>query len=61
MTDDKSIEREVEQTLAALDVSIPAESQAAVAAHVRILRQHAAAVMAFPLDDDTEPAPVFRP
>jgi hypothetical protein len=32
-----------------------------VVAQVRILRQHAAAVMAFPLDDDTEPAPVFRP
>jgi hypothetical protein len=61
MTEDKAIEREVEQALAALNVSIPAESRAAVAAHVRILRDHAAAVMAFPLDDETEPAPVFQP
>jgi hypothetical protein len=61
MTDEKSIEREVEQALAALDVSIPADARAVVATHVRILRQHAAAVMAFPLDDDTEPVPVFRP
>jgi hypothetical protein len=61
MTDDKAVDREVEQALAALDVSIPAENRAVVVAHVRILRQHAAAVMAFPLDDDTEPAPVFRP
>ena len=61
MTEAENVERDVERVLAALDIALPVESRAVVAAHVRILRQHAAAVMAFPIDDDIEPAPVFRP
>ena len=61
MTEDESIEHEVDRVLEALGIAIPPESRAAVATHVRILRQHAAAVMAFTIDDDIEPAPVFRP
>ena len=61
MTQDDTLETEIRQAATALDLDIPSECLPAVAVHVRILRQHGATVMAFPIDDDTEPAPVFRP
>lgn len=60
MPEDETTESEVERLLAALGIALPAESRATVATHVRILRQHAAAVTAFPTDDEIEPAPIFR-
>ena len=61
MTQDDMLETEIRQAAAALGLDLPPACLPEVAVHVRILRQHGTTVMAFPIDDDTEPAPVFSP
>jgi hypothetical protein len=61
MAENDALEGDIREAAAALGLEIAPEWLPAVAVHVRILRQHGAAVMTFPLDDDVEPAPVFVP
>jgi hypothetical protein len=42
-------------------IGIPAACRRAVMQHYDILEGHAARIMAAALDDEDEPAPVFRP
>ncbi len=44
-----------------LDLAIDPRLLEGVAANLDLLRQHAARVLEFPLDDRAEAAPVFRP
>ncbi|MBI3256636.1 MAG: DUF4089 domain-containing protein [Actinobacteria bacterium] len=54
-------EQEALQAAALVGLPIREEHLSGVAAHFRILRDRAELVMSFPLPDDIEPAPVFRP
>lgn len=54
-------ERYVLLAAEAAGIDLPPELRAAVLQHFAILAEHAAHVMAAGLDDDIEPAPVFRP
>ena len=42
-------------------IELPAEIRPRIMGHFAILADHAARVMAVEMDDETEPAPVFRP
>ena len=44
----------------ALELPLEPDWKPAVAANLRVTLEHAAAVEAFPLPDDAEPAPVFK-
>ena len=44
----------------ALELPLEPDWKPAVAANQRVTLEHAAAVEAFPLPDDAEPAPVFK-
>lgn len=46
---------------AVLDIPVDPAWQAAIREHLAVILRHAEAVGAFPLDDEAEPAPVFRP
>jgi hypothetical protein len=46
---------------ALLDLPIRPEWQAAIRMHLAISLTHAQAVLAFPLPDESDPAPVFVP
>jgi hypothetical protein len=50
----------IEAGTAALGIPIQPEWRDAVRLHLRITLDHAANVLSFPLDDNAEPAPVFR-
>lgn len=54
-------EQEAMQAAALVGLPIPSEYLSGVAVHFRVLRDRAEMVMSFPLPDDIEPAPVFRP
>ena len=54
-------ERYVDATAAAIGLPIPPESRTAVIATFRQIADMAALVMSFPIDDDIDPATVFRP
>ena len=45
----------------ALELPLPPEWNAAVVAHLQATAAAAGLVLAFPLADDVEPAPVFEP
>ena len=45
----------------AADIELPAANRPKIVGHFAILADHAARIMAVELDDDIEPAPVFRP
>lgn len=49
------------QAAAALDLAIAPEHLPGVVENLRIVHRMAQLVMGFPLPDDEEPAPVFRP
>jgi hypothetical protein len=53
--------RYVEEAAAAIGLGIAAQFRPAVVDNFRQLAASAALVMAFPLPDETDPAPVFRP
>lgn len=61
MAEDDALENEIREQAVALGLEIAPEWLPLVAVHVRILRQHGATVMAFPIDDEIEPAAVFAP
>jgi len=50
----------IEAAARVLDLPLEPEWKPAVAANLRVTLEHAAAVEAFALPDDAEPAPVFR-
>jgi hypothetical protein len=50
----------VSMTASVLGLDLPAVAREQVAAHLANLRRLAAVFEAIPLDDDLEPAPVFR-
>ncbi len=54
-------EHYVDTTAAAVGLPIPPESRAAVVATFRQIADMASLVMSFPIDDDIDPATVFRP
>lgn len=45
----------------AAGIELPSASRPQIAGHFAILADHAARIMTVELDDDIEPAPVFRP
>ncbi len=57
----KDIERLVEATAAALELSIPQDGLPIVVEHLSVAYRMAPLVMDFPLGDEQEPAPVFTP
>jgi 1-carboxybiuret hydrolase subunit AtzG-like len=50
----------IDAAVRALDLPIEASWRPAVATNLRVTLEHAASVEAFALEDDAEPAPVFR-
>lgn len=54
-------EADVERLGTLIDLPIPAEDRAAVAAALTVLLRAAEQVLDFPLPEDIHPAPVFRP
>ncbi len=50
-----------EATAKALDLPLPPEWKASVVAHLKATAAAAELVLAFPLPDEAEPAPVFEP
>ena len=57
----RDIERIVEATAEALQISIPQEGFPVVVEHLTVAYRMAPLVMDFPLGDEQEPAPVFTP
>lgn len=58
---DKDLDDFITAGAALLGIPIAPEWQPAVRMHLAVSLTHAAAVVDFPLPDDAEPAPVFRP
>jgi len=58
---DRDLESYMTTMAAALGLSITPESRPLVMAHLRAMLAAAALVMDFPLPDDVEAAPIFRP
>jgi len=54
-------ERLVDATASAIGLRIPPEDRAAVIANFARIATMAELVMAFPIEDDVDPAVVFRP
>jgi hypothetical protein len=50
----------IDAALRTLDLPIEESWRPAIAANLRVTLQHAASVEAFELEDDAEPAPVFK-
>ncbi|MDR3511818.1 MAG: DUF4089 domain-containing protein [Caulobacteraceae bacterium] len=61
LLDDEALWAYAEAAAAAVGLDIPAERRPGVLANLRTLREHAGLVMTFPLDAQTQVAPVFRP
>jgi hypothetical protein len=61
LVDDAALWAGAEATAAMLGLDIPEDCRPGVLANLKILQEHAALVMAFPLDTDVQIAPVFRP
>jgi hypothetical protein len=59
--DDEALWANAKATARMVGLTIPEDCRAGVLANLKILQEHAALVMAFPLDADTQVAPVFRP
>ena len=58
---DEAAGRVVDAMVPLLGIPMRPEWRAAVVANVRATAAAASLVLDFPLDDDVEPAPVFRP
>jgi hypothetical protein len=58
---DKDLDDFITAGAALLGIPIVPEWQPAVRMHLAVSLTHAAAFVDFPLPDDAEPAPVFRP
>jgi len=58
---DFDAERHVDHMLAVLDLKIEPEWRASVVAYMANTAEAAATIMEFPLDDDVEIAPIFKP
>ena len=54
-------ERIVDAMAPLLGLDIPAEARPVVVLHLGLTERIAAPLLAFPLDDEAEAAPVFRP
>ena len=61
MTDRTAVARHADQTAAALDLTLALDDRDGVLDHLAILLAASRLFMDFPLPDETEPAPVFRP
>jgi hypothetical protein len=61
LSDDEALWVNAQATAAMVGLTIPEDCRPGVLANLRILQEHMALVMAFPLDADTQVAPVFRP
>ncbi len=55
------LDRLIDAASAVLDLPIAPQWRQAIRLHLGITLGHAATVGAFPLPDEAEPAPVFRP
>jgi hypothetical protein len=58
MTDDQ-LDAFILAGTALLELPIPPEWRPAIRSHLSVTLSHARTVMAFPLPDDSDPAPVF--
>ena len=58
---DEAIAAHVDAALALAGIAMRAEWRDSVLANFKTITAAAQFVMAFPLDDEAEPAPVFRP
>lgn len=61
MTDAAAVARHADLTAATLDLAIAADHRDGVLDHLTVLLAASRLFMDFPLPDETEPAPVFRP
>ena len=61
MTDRAAVNRHADHTAAALDLTLAPDHRDGVLDQLAFLLATARLFMDFPLPDETEPAPVFRP
>jgi hypothetical protein len=57
--DPASLRLQVDAAIASAGLKVEPQWRASIDAHFEAITKAAALVMAFPLDDDVEPAPVF--
>lgn len=60
MTDTQELDALIDAGTAVLGIAVAPEWRKQVRLHLAISLRHAAAVGAFPLPDETDPAPVFQ-
>ncbi|MEM6615614.1 MAG: DUF4089 domain-containing protein [Pseudomonadota bacterium] len=60
MADDFDPEKLIEAMLPTLNLPVPDEMKPGVAFHLAVAEKIARDVIAFPLEDDSEPGPVFK-
>jgi len=60
MTEDDGLDALIDAGTALLGIAVAPEWREQIRLHLEISLRHAARVAAFPLPDETDPAPVFR-
>lgn len=60
MTETNELDALIDAGTAVLGIAVPLEWREQIRLHLAISLRHAAAVGAFPLPDETDPAPVFQ-
>jgi len=60
MTEDEGLDALIDAGTALLGITVAPEWREQIRLHLEIPLRHAAQVAAFPLPDETDPAPVFR-
>ncbi len=60
MSDDEDLDAWLNANAALLGITVASEWRDSIRLHLRITRDFAQSVLAFPLPDEADPAPVFR-